>query len=614
MNSTQSPVATSLAAAFEEAFRFHEQGNFEEATRRYRTILANHHDHLESLLQLGLISLQRGIVSEAEKLFREAVGRDPSSGDAQLYLANVLLAESRFNEAIAHYKATLRINPNNAEAHYGLGAALQGSDRAVESIAAYRTALALDPSYAEAAFGLGTALQLLHRDDEAIVLYQRALEVDPDYPEANHNLATALQARNHYEEAVRLYKVAIGKAPNFADAYNNLGVALTEVGALADAREILEQAITLNPKRPGIYQNLFSIKKAAVNDPHFVALQTLAQDVHSMPPDWQIALHFTMGKALEDVGEHERSFNHYLEGNALKRRQVQFDEAQVTKRLIASQSIFSRELMQAWQGLGNPSPVPIFIVGMPRSGSTLIEQILAAHPRVFAAGERLRVRDALTSFFGGEVPNRTFPDWFLTATQQELNDLGGDYLQRLRAATIGGPMPKSRQRIDFKRITDKLPSNFGVLGAINLALPKAHIIHSRRNPIDTCLSCFSTLFSSDQGFTWDLGELGRYYRSYVSQMEHWHRVLPPHTILDVQYEELIADFEPQARRIIAHCGLEWDDACLAFDKASRPVKTASSAQVRRPIYRSSIGRWRPDATILKPLIEGLGPDLVNGRT
>ncbi len=201
----------------------------------------------------------------------------------------------------------------------------------------------------------------------------------------------------------------------------------------------------------------------------------------------------------------------------------------------------------------------------------------------------------------------------MATNPQELYDLGNDYLKRLRAATIDAPDREPDAANDCERITDKLPSNFGVLGAINLALPNARIIHSCRDPIDTCLSCFSTLFSADQPFTWDLGELGRYYRSYVRLMDHWRRVLPAGVILDVQYEDLVADFEPQARRIIAHCGLEWDDACLAFDKAPRPVRTASSAQVRQPIYRSSVGRWRPDEPLLRPLLDGLGPDLAGDR-
>jgi tetratricopeptide (TPR) repeat protein len=611
MVAAQSPAGDDAlhAEKFNEALLHQQRGELGDAKQLYRAILAGDRGHLEALLHLGLICLQEGVVDEAEGLFREAVARDPSSADAHASLANAFLAASRFDEAIVDYRATLDIDPDHAEAHYGLGAALQSLERLDEAIVAYRGALAADPDYAEAAYGLGTALHVLNRDSEAIACYQQALEIDPDYPEANHNLATALQAQGRHEEAIRLFQKAIAVLPGFADAHNNLGVAFTEIGRLDEAREALEKAVALNPKRPGHYQNLFDIKNATAGDPHFLALQALAQDVAAMPVDWQVALHFTMGKTLAHIGEQEQSFRHYLDGNALNRQQVDYDESQVIKRTRISQSFFNAEFMDSWRGLGHPSPLPIFIVGMPRSGSTLIEQILAAHPKVFAAGERLEFRDTLNSFWSAPGPNMTFPERFLATTQQELYDLGDDYLQRLRASTIDGPEAARHAAVDFERITDKLPSNFGVVGVINLILPNARIIHSCRDPIDTCLSCFSTLFSADQPFAWDLGELGRYYRSYVRLMEHWRRVLPKGVMLDVHYEELVADFEPQARRLVAHCGLEWDDACLAFDKAPRPVRTASSAQVRQPIYRSSVGRWRPDEEVLRPLLDGLGPDL-----
>jgi len=188
------------------------------------------------------------------------------------------------------------------------------------------------------------------------------------------------------------------------------------------------------------------------------------------------------------------------------------------------------------------------------------------------------------------------------ATAEELQRLGADYLNRLKTALPAPP------RV-WRRITDKMPANFRLVGLIHLALPNARIIHTCRDPVDTCLSCFSIHFTADQPFAYDLGELGRYYRAYYSLMEHWRQVLPEGVMLDVHYEDLVGDLEGQARRIVAHCGLEWDDACLAYDKTARPVKTASAAQVRQPIYRSSVGRWRPDADVLRPLLDGLGPDL-----
>ncbi len=361
---------------FQDALSFHQQGDLREAERRYRTLLAIDPAHPDALLHLGLLRLQTGNVDEAIGLFGQALERNPNSAEAHAGLANALLTAARFDEAVVNYRAALDVDPDYAEAHYGLGAALQGLGRLDEAVGAYRSALAIDPDYAEAAYGLGTALHVLDRESEAIACYQKALEIDPDYPEANHNLATALQARSRHEEAIRLYQTAIAAKPDFAEAHNNLGVALTEIGRFDEARRALEQAVALGPKRPGNYQNLFDVKNATADDPHFLALQALVPDVAAMPVDEQIALHFTMGKTLAHVGDHERSFRHYLDGNALKRREVNFDEPQTMRRVRLTRSFFTKEFMDSWRGLGHPSPLPIFIVGMPRSGSTLIEQIL----------------------------------------------------------------------------------------------------------------------------------------------------------------------------------------------------------------------------------------------
>jgi Sulfotransferase family len=261
----------------------------------------------------------------------------------------------------------------------------------------------------------------------------------------------------------------------------------------------------------------------------------------------------------------------------------------------------SGELIGRNGGFGNRSPLPVFIVGMPRSGSTLVEQILASHSRVFGGGERSDLTAAMKSI-GVDIAAPSFPESVAGLTGAQLARLGADYVDRLQAAA------RSLGIATAERITDKMPANSCFVGLIHLALPNARIIHTRRDPIDTCLSCFAKLFGAEQPFAYDLGELGRYHRACDALMEHWRRVLPPEVVLDVQYEELVANFEPQARRIVAHCGLDWDDACLSFHKTERVVRTASVTQVRQPIYRTSIGRWRPADDVLRPLLDALDLD------
>jgi hypothetical protein len=322
-------------------------------------------------------------------------------------------------------------------------------------------------------------------------------------------------------------------------------------------------------------------------------VEALARDMESLPEEDQIYLHFALGKVYADLGQHERSFSHLIEGNALKRKQIVYDEAAALAQLKLMRRLFTAEAMRKGRGLGDPSTVPVFIIGMPRSGTTLVEQILASHPKIYGAGELddLQVAVAVTSLRGSDGSRPGLG-------AEELRQIGARYLERVRATAPAA-----------ERITDKMPANFRYAGLIYLALPNARIIHIRRDPLDTCLSCFSLLFTRNlQPFAYDLTELGRFYRAYARMMEHWREVLPLEQMLEVQYEELVANFEPLARRIVAYCGLEWDDACLEFNKTQRPVRTASAVQVREPIYRSSIGRWRPYEGMLRPLIKALEGD------
>jgi hypothetical protein len=369
------------------------------------------------------------------------------------------------------------------------------------------------------------------------------------------------------------------------------------LGRLADAQQAFDKAVALEPRRAEFYRGLADSRRLLPDDPHFVAMEGLARDIDSLPVDQQIELHFALGKVYADVEQLERSFRHLLAGNALKRRQIDYDEAAEFGRSRRSKAVFTSELIERMRGAGDPSEVPVFIVGMPRSGTTLVEQLLASHPRVFGADELMdfpRVAATICEPPGATVP---YPEMLQSMPAEDLRRLGASYIDAV--------VPRAPAA---DRITDKLPGNFRVLGLIHLALPNARVIHVRRNPLDTCLSCFSKLFTGRQPFTYDLGELGRYYREYESLMAHWRAVLPAGALLEVQYEDLVADFAPQARRIVAHCGLEWDERCISFHETQRPVRTASATQVRQPLYGSAVGRAQPYAAMLGPLIAALRPD------
>ena len=632
MTSTEARLLPTLDTLFQEAARLLQQGNAAAAAERLQAILRRDPGHTPSLQLLGIVRTRDGRTGEAVALLEKTVERDANSAEAHNNLGVALHADQRSAQAIAHFDAAIVIDPGYAHAHNNLGIALAALNRHEEALAAYRRAIALEPGYVEAHSNLGNSLATLERRQEAIAQFQKALAIRRDFVEARMNLGIVLSQLNRHEEAVAEHRRALADQPKLAPLHfhlgnalcelnrhgeaishyrealaldprsalvaSHLGNALKEMGRIEEARLAYEKAIAIEPRRPFLYLGLVGTRKTTADDLHLASLEALARDVASLAAADQIDLHFALANALADIGEYERSFRRYLAGNALKRQTLTYQEARVLGRIERTRQIFTPELMRIKKGNGNPSRLPIFIVGMPRSGSTLVEQILASHPDVYAAGERGYFREAVRAL-DAQTGGAHFPENVPDLTAEQLRALGANYLDRVVK------LAEAESSVPAQRITDKLPANFRYAGLIHLALPKARIIHTCRDAVDTCLSCFSTLFTS-QPFTYELGELGRYYRAYAELMQHWHAVLPPGLILNVRYEELVSDLEPQARRIISYCGLEWDGGCLAFHKAPRPVKTASLVQVRRPVYQSSIGRWRPSDAVLRPLLGELG--------
>jgi tetratricopeptide (TPR) repeat protein len=657
--STDAGRGDAVARAYAVAAGLQRQGRLPEAEQIYRSILAVEPDHVGSLLGMGTALRALGRLDEALAQYRIAIAIRPDDAGAHNNLAGVLVMLGRPEEAIASFGRSLAIRPDFAEAHFNVGSALAALDRHDEAIARYEQAIAIRPHFAAAYNNLGNALAKLGRLEEAIARYQRALAVAPDHAEALCNLGNAHQALGRWDEAITYYEKALAARPDLAEAHNSLGSVLQKLGRIDEAVAHHERALALMPAHAEAHNNLGNAchalgrtgdavvhyeraislrpdlaeahygrgtslevlgrlaeaggafaravelaptkadfhlalahaKPFAGADPRFPALEALL-DPQSPDRDQQIALHFTLGKAYADIDQPERSFRHLLEGNALKRELVAYDEAATLGLFERIRSTFTGELMQDKSGGGDPSPLPVFVVGMPRSGTTLVEQILASHSGMFGAGELETFGDAVARL-GAE--GARFPEMASSMSDDALCRLASCYLGAVRAIA-----PRA------ERVIDKLPLNFSFVGLIHLALPGARIIHVRRDPVDTCLSCFSILFGGEQPYAYDLGELGRYYRAYDALMAHWRRVMPPGVMLEVQYEDVVEDLEAQARRMVAHCGLAWEAACLAFHETQRPVRTASVAQVRQPIFRTSIGRWRPYRELLQPLLTSLG--------
>jgi len=498
--------------------------------------------------------------------------------------------------AVRLYHAVLQRDPSHFEASNKLGVLLIHLERYEEAVAVLYRAVERRPSSAEALNGLALALRMLDRPAEALLHAQRAVAIRPDYAEALTNLGFAQLGLKRYDVALANIKRAIVLKPDFAMAYSDLGQTLQALGRLDEARAAYENAIARAPRQPALFKLLGELKRYAADDPQLAAMEELARDLDALSPQQRLVLHFALGKAYGNLGRHDQSFDHLLEGNRLKRQQIVYDEPNFLGWLERVRAAISAELLQSRAGAGYPGTAPVFIVGMPRSGSTLIEQILASHPMVSARGE---LEDLNRLVWGLAAPSgapERFPEVIPLLSDERLRALGRDYCAAVGAGDSG-----------MTRVVDKMPGNFVFVGLISLALPNARILHTRRDPVDTCLSCFSTLFAGSSNLhTYNLGELGRYYRVYATLMAHWRTVLPPEMFLEVKYEDVVEDLEGEARRVIAHCGLPWNRACLEFHRTQRRIHTASFAQVRQPLYRSSLARSQPYLHRLGPLLEALG--------
>ncbi len=571
------------------------QGRREPAMAAYHEALALAPAHADALNNLGEALRADGRAAEALPLLERAASLRPGELEIRANLGHALAALDRDAEALAQYESVLADQPGHLAALRGRGLTLMRLDRCEEAVAPLRAAVAAAADQAQPLIELGRALARLDRHEEALDACRRALALAPERAEAHLGAGQALVQLARPVEALASLDAALAIEPELAEAHHSRGSALQTLGQGEAAFAAFQTAVALAPGRPGFHHNLAEARRFTPGDPRLAAMEALAQDLDGMEPEAQATLHYALFKAYDDLGRHGRAFRHLQAGAALKRASVDYDEAATFAMFRRIMQVFTAPMLQAQDGLGDPCDVPVFIVGMPRSGTTLMEQVLASHPQAFGAGELSHVRP-MARAMAWEDGRRAFPDIAPGLSADALRKLGGDYLAKVRPLAPWAA-----------RITDKMPENFPFLGLIHLMLPNARIIAARRDPIDTCLSCYSKLFAGHQPHTYDLAELGRYYRAYDALMAHWRSVLPPGVLIEVQYEALVADFEPQARRMLAHCGLDWDERCRAFHRTERPVRTASAAQVRRPLYASSVGRGRPYRRLLAPLIEALGP-------
>ncbi len=575
-------------------------------------------------LAIALVHGRR--LAEARDVLERAVGLEPRDVAARNNLGAVLQQLGRADLAAESYRTALAIEPANAEAHSNLAAALGALGMYDDALVHARRAVALKPEFvspyvhaalAEASRGAfdealrwtdaappaaresaailiarADILRQLHRYDEGTAACRRAIALEPGSSDACISLGLLLQAQARDEEAIAAFDRAAALAPLLGLPLANKGAVLAECGRAEEAIAVIEKARALEPQSASIRYTHAMLKQFALDDSEIAALEELAALDRTPSYGDRLCLHFALGGAYLERTEPARAFRHLDAGNRMKRALVRYDADAAERRMAAIATLFSLRRVEKAPDVGQSSELPVFVVGMPRTGTTLVEQILASHPDVHGAGE-LR-------HFEAEIERTTrargedYPDVAATLLPADYRELGRNYLARI------GPPPGGKARVVDKMITNSLHA-----GLIHLALPQARIILCRRDPLDTCLSCYSKLFTSGLEFSYDLAELGRYYRAHERLMAHWESVLPADRFLAIDYESVVADLEGAARRLVAFCGLPWSPSCLQFHTTERPVRTASMVQVRKPLYRSSIGRWREFRAHLAPLLAAL---------
>ena len=570
---------------------FTEQGKLEEAIQSYAKALEINPDLTAVYNNLGPVLQKQGRLEEAIQVYHRALEISPDDASTHNNLGNALKRQGRLERAIQAYHRATEINPDYVKAYNNLGLALQKQGKLEEAVQAYHQALEISSNDANIYNNLGNVLQEQGKLELAIQAYRFATEINPNYPQAYNNLGNIFRQQDRSEEAIQAYQQAIGIDAGYAEAHGNLGNLLRELGRLEPAIQAYRKVLSINPNTVATHYMLAKTKEHGSYDHEICAMEALLENP-SITNLEKVDLYFALGKAFEDLTMYERAFNFFSIGNKTIRGTIEYDISQDEDFFKRLMDTFSKPFLDRHSGYGFDDDTPIFILGMPRSGTSLVEQILSSHNKVYGAGELYDLQQAILTS-NPKVAYHRFPDHLDQLDWNEFAQFGINYVKRLREYS-----PRAYH------ITDKIPANFLYIGMIKLILPNAKVIHCQRNPIDTCLSCFKNRFALGHRFSYNLQELGKYYQLYKQLMSHWNDVLPDY-IFHFQYEDLIADQEKQTRLLLEYCGLEWEESCLLFHQTERLVRTMSSLQVRRPLYSDSVGLWRKYEGQLQPLISML---------
>ena len=606
-----------------------ERNAFEEAEENLRHVIKVAPGHARAHEDLGTVLLNQSRADEALPLLEKAVALMPKSASAASKLAGALMALGRTADAEALRARATQLSPQQAKLEQATRLFAQGQFREAEkqaqsllqensrdvNAALLLARIAINarcyddaeqllvriteiaPGFVAAWHDLGSVLKELNRFEEAVKALQEAVRLDPANAVTHYFYGAALAMAAQPEAAIEAYRKAVDLDPDLSGAYLGLGHVLKTVGDQDGGVAAYRRAIELRPDFGEIYYSLSNLKTFKFSDQEIAGMEERVGN-NALPIDCQVHFAFSLGKAYEDKADYAAAFRYYELANRRHRETIAYDPVQTEVAHEKIRKAFSLEFFehQAQMGTGCRDPDPIFILGLPRSGSTLLEQILASHTLVDGTSELPDI-SMIAQSVTNKAQGRTFPMSMPELTSEELTALGKQYLSQTR-----------RHRGSAPFFTDKMPNNFAYVGFIKAILPNAKIIDARRHPMDSCVGCFKQHFAKGQTFTYDLFELGEFYLEYERMMTHWDAVLPGQ-VLHVEYENVVSDLETQVRRLLEFCGLEFEQSCVNFHETKRAVRTASSEQVRQPIYQGSLATWKRFGSDLDVLREVLDPVL-----
>lgn len=593
-----------------------DMGKLKESEEKCRKALEISPNYVEALNNLGNVYLDRGQYDEAETLYRKAIANRPNYAEAHNNLCVALMNRLRYDEAVMHGRYATSFKSNYAEAYINLSEALRNLGMVDDARRAIEQAALLRPDSAEVHMDLADVLLMQDKYGDAEVELKKVEKLKPDSPRMYIKLANVQERAGKTEEALKTidkaadlnrempeaylrkgqiyhtanlvdeaeknYLKAKELAPKHAGVYLALADLYLTKGDLKTSAKFAAQAKKLRPNMPGLYHTLAHLKKFTRDDEDFKRMLEMEKHIESAGLEQASTLNYALFSAYENIGDYKKAFACLKKANDYRRKLVPYQKDRQEQLLESLKETYSAKRLKALEGKGYKSDMPIFIVGMPRSGTTLTEQIISSHPEVYGAGELMEL-GRLETTLGAVNPDNA-------------RDLGALYVKNVK---------KLDKLKKAKRITDKMPGNYANIGLIASILPNARIIHCRRDPIDTCLSCYKQNFARGQYWSYNLEELAEHYRHYEQVMDYWREVLPGR-FLEIDYEETVNNFEEQARMLIDYVGLPWHKACLSPHKQKRAVLTASKTQVIKPVYKTSVKAWKRYEKQLEPLITGLG--------